>query len=251
MKDSTKTIPEIFNETIKSADKSLDYLPFSTDTTLQENILVELNQLIPWIKSAKLSLAQIGDGEKANEFLYLQSSIYSLISILKCLLNIKKNDFEKAWMDIIDAEEYIALGLRLTSDPEFLNHISKHREMLEKTMFPKIPIYSSIGAIVKGGKCNICLTNYENCNHIEGLIYKGQLCRIVDQTNIEINHTALVKNPRDRRCIPLKIENSNQKMENIFTKIESDLSEKDLKAKSHNGMLMEFIAFNNNRIDTD
>ncbi|TGK46267.1 hypothetical protein [Leptospira kanakyensis] len=246
-----KTIPEIYNATIELGDKSSEYLPFSTDITLQENMVDQLFQLIPWIKGAKNQLAQTGTGEKANKFLYLQSTIYALISLLKCIINIKKNNYQQAWMDVIDAEEYIALGIRLAPEPEFIMYLSQHREMIEKTMFPKIPIYSSLGSIVRGGKCNLCLSNYENCDHIEGIIYKGKMCRIIDQTNLRVNHTALVKNPRDRRCIPLEMENSNNKMEDIFTKIERDISEEELKSKGQNGFLINFIAFNNQRIDTD
>ncbi len=249
--NDTKTIPEIYKTTIELGDKSLEYLPLSTNITLQENMVEELSKLIPWIKGAKAKLAESGDGEKANNFLYLQSTIYALISLINCIINTKKNDFQQAWMDVIDAEEYIALGTRLATEPDFILYLSKHREMIEKTFFPKIPIYSSLGSIVRGGKCNLCLSNYENCEHIEGTIYRGTLCRIIDQTNLTVNHTALVRNPRDRRCIPLEMENSNGKVEDIFTKIEREITEEEIKSKGQNGFLINFIAFNNQRIDTD
>ncbi len=50
--------------------------------------------------------------------------------MLTCIINIK------------DAEEYIALGIRIAPQPEFLINLSKHREMLESVLFPENSVLS-------------------------------------------------------------------------------------------------------------
>lgn len=247
----TKTITEIYNETVINVDESVKFLAFSTDISLQEKKHDELLNLIPWIKRAKKAYADNEEEKEAKNFLYLQSAVYSLTSMLSCIINIKKNEFHDAWNNNIDAEEYIALGIRTAPNPEFLINLSKHRVMMEETLFPYIATYSSIGAITTGGKCNICYELYGNCNHVEGMIYKGKLCRQIDITDLEIDHTAIVKYPRDRRCIPLKIETSDNKWADIFTKLESEIPTEEDQSKVHQGTRISFVVFNNSVIDTD
>ncbi|WP_017850579.1 hypothetical protein [Leptospira interrogans] len=104
---------------------------------------------------------------------------------------------------------------------------------------------------MSGGQCNICKAKYHSCDHIEGMIYKGRLCRQINTTIPDINHTAIVQNPRDRRCIPLNVETSTNKWKDIFTQTESNIPKESDKSPRHQGKRISFIVFNNKRIDTD
>lgn len=64
--------------------------------------------------------------------------------------------------------------------------------------------FNSPGIVESIGNCNICEAEYGKCNHIEGLLYCGIVCQRINRKIIEVNHSALVKNPKDKRCILLK-----------------------------------------------
>nr|WP_017850578.1 hypothetical protein [Leptospira interrogans] len=75
----TKTITEVYNETVNLIDDSVKYLPFCTGISLQEKSISELSKLIPWIKGVKNNYAENGDETMAKNYLYLQSSVYALL----------------------------------------------------------------------------------------------------------------------------------------------------------------------------
>jgi hypothetical protein len=246
-----KTIEEIYTEVIALVDESRKYLPFSRDIAFQKDSIKKLQEQIPWIKSVKLAYSKTVDEKNANYFLYIQSCIYTLISMLSTIIFIKEKSYNLAWDSIIDAEEYIALGLRVAPEPAFLEELSRHRQMMEKVLLPDIPFYNSMGAYIKGGICSICRSNYGDCNHIDGLIYFGSMCKIIDVTDLKINHSAIVTNPRDRRCIPLNFESKKGFMRDIFTWIESEEKDDSKSDSEDNGMKLGFIYFSNKRIDSD
>lgn len=51
------------------------------------------------------------------------------------------------------------------------------------------------------GQCSICRSGFNECEHIEGYIYMGRLCRRINRKPIKIDHSAIVENPCDKRCI--------------------------------------------------
>ncbi|EMS84716.1 hypothetical protein [Leptospira noguchii] len=246
-----KSIKEVYDEAIEIIDESRKYLPFSRDIEFQKESLKKLREQISWIKSAKAIYAGALDETNANNYLYLQSCAYALISMLEVVIFTKEKSYHSAWDSIINAEEYIALGLRVAPEPEFLEELSRHRQMMEKVFLPDIPFYNSMGAYMKGGKCSICRSNYGNCEHIDGLIYYGSMCKIIDITDLKINHSAIVTNPRDRRCIPLHFESKKGFMRDIFTWIETEDIDGSKTDTEHNGMKLGFVYFNNKRIDSD
>ncbi len=78
-------------------------------------------------------------------------------------------------------------------------------------------MYNSWGAKLKGGKCSICGAYYDKCEHIDGLIYFGRLCTIIGFESLEADHSSLVDNPRDRRCIINKISTDEGFMRDYIT----------------------------------
>lgn len=243
-----KTISEIYTETVELIEGSMKYLPFCRDIELQREAAENLLALIPWIKSAKYTYAEQGEEKQADNFLYLQCSVYAVASMLKAIISIKKSEYKEAWDLIIDAEEYISVGLRTAPQVDFLNSLSKNREMIEKVLLPEMPFYNSIGAIVTGGKCNICNQEYSVCEHIEGFIYSGTVCRLVKIRDLKMDHSAIVEEPRDRRCIPLEFEADKDNWRDIFTWKLKPRKEENADDK---GMGISMTLFHNKHIDTD
>ena len=65
--------------------------------------------------------------------------------------------------------------------------------------------------------CSICNEPLETCEHIEDEIYLGSVCRRIRIADINIDHSAIVENPKDRRCIITEFELSPGKIHDYIT----------------------------------
>lgn len=59
--------------------------------------------------------------------------------------------------------------------------------------------YVSPEILIKKTECSICHSDFRKCNHLQGVIYNGKLCKMMGG-DIEIQSVSLVTEPRDRRC---------------------------------------------------
>ncbi len=93
----------------------------------------------------------------------------------------------------------------MRSDEGFGHLLQRSRklERIEKLIFPP-QTFLSTGLLVGSQECSICNEEYENCNHIKGKPYMGELCRCIIKDIIELNHLAIVKNPADKGCRIIK-----------------------------------------------
>lgn len=145
---------------------------------------------------------------QADCFLFSQCVLTSLYSMLNVLIQIKKLENSKAWDSLIDAYEYLGIAHAfLKKHPHNIpvslkgvNDITAVCSLWEKAFFPQLS-YTSAGFTETIGKCSVCFSNFACCEHVEGYIYHGVLCQRIDRRILEANHLALVKNPKDRRCI--------------------------------------------------
>lgn len=243
--EETKSIEQIFEEAKEIINDSLKFLPFCRDAELQEQAASKLEAHVLWVKSAKFEFVKNAEENRANQFLQLQCTLYAVASILRCILCVKQKEYDRGWKFAIDAEEYLAVARKAHHEVDLLLSLAEHRDKIESVLFPEMPFYNSMGSIVSGGLCNICGQDFDECTHLEGLVYIGRLCRRVGVTNIEYNHSALVQKPRDRRCIPLSHATDKNQWRDQFTwSIRDDKPPPD-------GSNINFIFFANEYIDTD
>ncbi|MFV2058660.1 MAG: hypothetical protein ACC707_19530 [Thiohalomonadales bacterium] len=111
---------------------------------------------------------------------------------------------------------------------------------MEIALFPGWALYNSPGHTETIGKCSICGSAFTKCEHIENNIYMGQLCLRIDRKLIEADHSALVKNPKDRRCIMTKVSGDNGKMIDYFTWEETNDIKGDEEGMYVEGVILSF-----------
>lgn len=216
----TITIPELiekYNVALESALK-MNYLV--RDSSLQEKESNNLKSLKNLIKGVKYQVIEHGDEKLANQLFHLQSALNSVSSLLQMWIAIKKEEYTAAWCLLIDAHEYLDLAMKAMQGNEGhwgLDVYQQKLKTIEEVCFPGFPLFNSWGAKTKGGKCTICKECYETCEHLEGLIYTGRLCVIVGYEVLEADHSSLVTNPRDRRCIINKISSNDGVMRDYIT----------------------------------
>jgi hypothetical protein len=120
-------------------------------------------------------------------------------------IDLKRNKHHNAWSFLIDSQEYLSYAIRSSDNFWGLNELSDQIKNIETVIFPGFPYYNSIGAIIKGGICSICQNSFGQCEHIEGIIYWGSLCKRIKYKIVSVDHSAIVTEPKDRRCIINKI----------------------------------------------
>ena len=194
---------------------------FTRSFEMQKEKATECAQYISLIKSYKAQAIDRNSELEANHFFHMQCMMNAMKSSLEMWVKIKENQFEKAWCLLVDAQEYTEVALKV-ADYEGVRNLESKLASIEHSIFPDWALYNSPGHTETIGKCSICHKNFFLCDHIENKIYLGRLCQRVDREIIEANHVALVKNPKDRRCIITKITDDDGKTLDYFTWEESD-----------------------------
>ncbi|WP_096739473.1 hypothetical protein [Pseudoalteromonas atlantica] len=217
-KISFEDIKENYDNFIDSCAK---FSFFTRSIEKQKEKSSECTQQINLIKSYKYQAIERNAEDQANHFFHMQCMMNAMKSTLDMWIKIKEDEFEKAWCLLIDAQEYVEVALKV-ADYEGIRNLESKLASIEHSIFPDWALYNSPGHTETIGKCSICHKNFAVCDHIENQIYLGKLCQRVDREIIEANHVALVKNPKDRRCIITKITDDDGKTLDYFTWNESD-----------------------------
>lgn len=243
---SLQKIVEKYNKKISEA---MHYNYLVRDHDLQTNQYEDLEKCKKEIKELKYQSINQRDEQRANMFFFLQCLINSVVSILKMWIALKKNDYVEAWTKLIDAQEYVAVSLRANVQDFGVGRYVESLSQIEKVIFPGWPRYFSPSIVETNGKCSICKNDYGSCDHIEGLVYMGQLCQRIDRQPIEVKEVSMVSIPRDKRCIIRYISTDEGKKRDYITwKV---LDEKFPEDKKDKYLLVEGVVMNISKLDFD
>lgn len=187
-----------------------------TAIRLQKEKISECEQKIQYMKGFRHQAQCHADEEQANQFFHMLCMLNAMRSTLLMWVDVKEEEFDKAWSNLIDAQEYTAIALKI-NDYEGVRNLEENLQHIEKSIFPGWTLYNSPGWTESIGECSICGSNFVECDHVENQIYMGNLCLRINRQVIDIDHTALVENPRDRRCVITEISNDEGEMINYFT----------------------------------
>lgn len=224
MKNRKYTWDEVENIFTTALDEAHAVNTFTRSVRLQKEQIESISKTISLFKSFKYQAISQNNERHANEFFRQQCMLSSLKSSLQCWVFIKNNDFGEAWTALIDAQEYCAIAIKIEKF-EGLENLHNHLKAIEKSIFPNWSLYNSTGILETIGKCSICDSPFNDCNHIEDEIYLGKLCRRYDSKIIEVNHSALVSTPYDRRCIITHITQNGEIVDNFTREATGELNE--------------------------
>lgn len=230
----------ILKSCVEYLDSSAQLNFIVRSSKLQTKKVAEINHFITELKAFKNEAALRGDELMANELFHFQCMIRGVQSCIEVWLHIKDDAPEKAWDSLMDATEYKDVALKIR-DYEGIRMFEKTLQDTRRIMFPNNIIYNSPAFSSTIGKCSICQSPFQLCDHVENHIYLGQLCRRVDIQILEANHCAIVSNPRDPRCIMTERSDDNGRMINILTLEETgEEREPDTTAMHLKGRIMSF-----------
>lgn len=169
------------------------------DTDLQIEAQKGLILLAEDILEIKSEAIRVANEDIANMCLGCQCAIASLISEIAMWVLLKQNQPDKAWDELIEAQNSAAAAIR--ADPGFAHLIERCNYLLaiERLVFPP-QVFSSAGLTIGGLTCMICGMEYGECGHIAGRPYMGRFCSAEVKGPIVPDHVAIVDDPEDKRC---------------------------------------------------
>lgn len=210
-----KELFEEFNEKIAIAER---IAIFSTDINLQTTQKETLNDFVEKANRIKNENKERFSNQELNLILCLIFSTNTIIAELSMVICLKNGDMDSAWASLIQAQTQISIvaSNHPFSDGKYLNGYLQKLDAFEKLLFPKMS-FASTGGIIKKTKCTICGLEYEDCEHIKGKMYKGELC-VREIHEIELEEVSLVENPANKMCRQLSTV-WNGKTVNVLTLI--------------------------------
>lgn len=206
-----------FNEFV-SVSQNKTFITIGIEIQKQEietikNYREELNQL-------KKDFVQRNLENEANLIYCISHSILAIQYELQMLVDIKEDRMDDAWSNLVNAQVIYGTVIRnssfgFESSDSYLHRLANY----EKLLFPNL-YFHSVGGIIKKSHCSICNQSFNQCDHIKGKLYNGELCtRIV--TKMQLEEISLVENPANKHCRVTTIQ-SNGKTVDIMTLREKD-----------------------------
>lgn len=241
MIEFTDTI-EKYNAIIK---ESLSFNYLLRDSDLQKEQIEVLENFRKEIKSYKYQFIEQKNETLANVFFHFQCVLNAIKSNLELWILIKERNYEVAWKKLVDAQEYLEVALRIDGDHYGIDDLLNTLLQIEKLIFPGWPLFNSCGFIEKRAKCSICKQKYGDCEHLEGLVYMGRLCQRIEREFVRFDHSALVKNPYDKRCIIRWVSTEDGKKRDYIT---WKVTDEDVRGENGQ-MTMGSILFNMDVLD--
>jgi hypothetical protein len=184
-----------FNQTIEQCEHLIS---IARDSALQLVACSQLEQEIIRVLEEKNHASEDGDEDYANCLLGCECVARALLAELSMWLLLKQEEPEKAWDQLIGAQQAMRGAMRAHRG---FSHVMPHIDRLETfeaLVFPP-QVFVSAGLIVRSQKCSICGTEYGDCEHVAGRPYMGRFCAII-AADLEANHVAIVEKPADKRC---------------------------------------------------
>jgi len=174
------------------------------DTEVQVEQMETLRRLKDRIRGFKYGARKAQDEGAANVLFHLQCGLNAMSSFLAMWVELKKPDYYSAWSRLIDSEEYISVAMRASDAGAALEAFLRRLKETERVIFPGFRVYNSAGLLIRGN-CSVCGKPFSGCQHLEGRVYWGRLCRRVNVDLVSVDHVAIVDEPRDRRCVMTEI----------------------------------------------
>ena len=208
-----KNLLEEFNKIITNSE---NIAIFTRDIELQKKEVDNLKNFIEKSEKLKTENKERFTEPELNLILCLIISADVIKSELSMVLSLKNNEMDAAWASLIYAQTSIPIVMRNHpfSNGEYLNGYLSKLDAYERFLFPKM-MFSSYGGIIKKTRCNICGLEYEECEHLKGKMYNGELC-VREIHEVDLEEVSLVENPASKLNRHLTVER-NGKMVDILT----------------------------------
>ena len=198
MSGNLATILQRFNQVVERASLLLS---ITRASELQQQSIISLEELFPKIAQEKERYikAKAEDEDFANTLLGCECVLRGLVSELKMWLLLKQDDPEKAWDQMVLAQEGYIAAARAHERFSTPKTLYQRLEAIEKLVFPP-QVFISVELTFERLECSICKCDYENCDHLADKPYMGNFCSLIPQGELKLDGASLVAYPADKCC---------------------------------------------------
>lgn len=207
----SEEVKEFFEEYNRLVDSSQNFAIFVRDIDLQKIEITNLEKYIQKGEDLKTNKELFAEAD-LNLILFLIISADAVKCELSMIVHLKNNEMDSAWAYLVQAQTNVSIAARNHPfDGDHLNGYVSRLEAYEKLLFPKM-MFNSVGGIIREAKCSICKRDYDECDHIKGKIYKGDLC-VREIHKMDLEEVSIVKNPANKLCRQLTITNNGKEID--------------------------------------
>ena len=165
---------------------------------LQIEAYDRLSTLRQQASELKKRMVSIKDEDAANAMLSFESMIDAVSHELRMWILLKEDDPDAAWDALVEAQGAARRAMHAHSFAAHLEGYVSHLHILETHLFP-VQLFLSIGTLIKSSRCSICDREYEECDHIAGRPYMGEMCgRIIE--NAHLQEVSIVDVPANKHA---------------------------------------------------
>lgn len=219
----------INKNTIKELNRHIeDYEEFNyitRDTELQKETCIKLSAFSERLAALKSTALLEEDENAANLILGFECVTQLLQSQITMWILLKAEQPDEAWRYLIDAQRAAGDAVRAHTGFTHLKHYVERLHTIEKLVFPP-QVFTSMGIIVRRRICSICGEEYDECTHLVGKPYQGEICHTFIAEIERIDHLAIVDNPANKNCRLVDFSVPGGKRNRMTWKIEPS-SQKD------------------------
>ena len=168
---------------------------FTVDPSLKGAVVSSCDKALAALVAAKKAT---NDEDAANRLLAAELAVVGASAEMQMWQHLEAKDFEGAWGRLVEAEDALHASGNVHSGSAVYQVDAERRLLFEATLFPP-QMFMSTGMIVEKASCSICGEQYDDCGHVKGHAYNGELCtRTIEQA--KMLEVSIVEHPSDRRC---------------------------------------------------
>ena len=195
MTEEQRKVIDHFNAAVEDC---ATFCCYTRDKALQSAACARLDEVRLLVETTKSEAIERADEIFANDLLGCSCLAAAMVAELKMWMLLKEQEPDAAWDRLVGAQNNLANAMRASTGFSHLESQAARLHSIEKVVFPPQNVFST-GMLVKEEICSICGKEYEDCSHIKGRPYMGQLC-VVRLIPLAVDHIAIVDQPASKHC---------------------------------------------------
>lgn len=141
----------------------------------------------------------LNNEDYANDLFVIRRYIDFFGQYIDLWSEIYAKNFSNTWNTLQNCLDLLRLVKRFSS----INMSFFERQLTNLEKAYPYRVFSSVGMTYTIARCVICNQDIDGfeCEHIKGNLYWGHIARAQLTGAVEMDHLALTKNPKDKRCV--------------------------------------------------
>ena len=220
-----KTVSELMGsfESLAESAQALTFAPRGLE--LQQAMCQEIDEFLGEVATARKAAAAQPDESNANYALSMELSLKVIWHELQMWICLKSDAGERAWDNLVEAQYHCMRAINVREQLEGFGAAERLENLLSKLLFIERAVFPpqmfmSVGGVIARRVCSICQCEYDECEHIKGRAYMGELC-VTSIEEMDLEEVSLVAEPANKNCRVTHFSDSAGKRNKMTWRIET------------------------------